>query len=69
LIRVVTLLYQKQRPAFEINNTKFLVSIPQDASTVVTIGGETFKRTSMGLNEPKKSMTWVYRILDSLVDK
>lgn len=56
LIRVVTLLYQKQRPTFQINDTKFLVSYPQDAYMALEIGVETFQRTAMGLDEREKDV-------------
>lgn len=56
LIRVVTLLHQKQRPTFEIDDTKFLVCYPQDAYMALEIGAETFQRTAMGLDEREKAV-------------
>lgn len=65
LVRVVTLLFQKQRPTFEIKGTKFVVSFPQDVYTALIIAADTFHRTSMGLDEREKKVIEALKSLES----
>jgi predicted transcriptional regulator len=60
LIRVVTLLHQKQRLAFPMKDRRFLVSLPQDAYIALALAWEDFRRTAMGLDQREQ------RVLEAL---
>lgn len=56
LVRVITLIFQRQRRGFEMNGIRFLVSFPQDVYMALMIGEETFERTSRGLDKREKKV-------------
>ena len=66
LIRVVTLIHQKQRPSFTIKDKKFLVSLPQDAYISLTLAWEIFQRTAMGLDQREQKVIDVLKDVECL---
>lgn len=69
LVRVITLLFQKQRISFEKNGNVFLVSYPEDLFIALRIAEKTFERTALGLDQREKHVIEILQRMQSVTKR
>ena len=69
LVRVITILHQKQRISFEKNGNVFLVSFPEDLFIALRIAEKTFERTTLGLDQREKHVIEILQKMQSVTKR